>query len=69
MRTLEHTTTSVWFFRHFNLSQFERAVCVEGLYRHLQLSERRMPSLKTLHRDVTYLLQSYARIIPLEAVL
>jgi uncharacterized protein DUF4007 len=53
-------------FNHSNLSRFERAVCVERLYRYLQLSERHMPSLKTLHRDVTCLLQSYARIIPPE---
>lgn len=66
VNTPAHAATWVWFFNNFNLMRFERAVCVEGLYRHLQLSERRMPSLKTLHRDVACLLQSYARSIPPE---
>ena len=54
----------VWFFNSFNLNRFERAVCIEGLHRHLQLTERRLPTLKTLHRDVACLLQTYARPIP-----
>jgi hypothetical protein len=64
----DHAASWVWFFNHFNLSRFERAVCVEGLYRHLQLSQRRLPTLKTLHRDVACLLHSYARTIPPEHV-
>ena len=57
-----------WFFNTFNLKRFERAVCIEGLHRHLQLTERRLPTLKTLHRDVACLLQTYARPIPPENV-
>jgi hypothetical protein len=67
LHTPDYAMTWSWFFNHFNLSRFERAVCVEQLYRHLQLAERRMPSLTTVHRDVSCLLQSYARILPPES--
>ena len=63
-----HAASWVWFFNTFNLNRFERAVCIEGLHRHLQLTERRLPTLKTLHRDVACLLQTYARPIPPEHV-
>jgi len=53
-----------WFFNSFNLNRFERAVCVESLRRHLQLSKRRMPSPRTLERDIACLLASYAQVIP-----
>ena len=64
----DHAASWGWFFNTFNLNRFERAVCMEGLHRHLQLFQRRLPSLKTLHRDVACLLQSYARAIPPERV-
>ncbi len=66
VNTPDHAASWVWFFNNFSLNRFERAVCIEGLHRHLQLTQRRLPSLKTLHRDVACLLHSYARTIPPE---
>lgn len=63
----EQTTTWAWFFNSFNVKRFERALCVESLRRHLQLSQqKRVPSRATLDRDVACLLSSYARSIPPE---
>ena len=56
--------TWTWFFNSFNADRFDRALCVETLKRHLELSRRRLPSLRTLERDVACLLASYARTIP-----
>lgn len=64
VHTPAHATTWGWFFTRFPLTRFDRAVCVEGLSRYLQASEPRLPSLKTLQRDVACLLLSYARAIP-----
>ena len=55
-----------WFFNHFNMNRFERSVCVEGLLRHLQHSSGRMPSPRTLDRDISCMLSTYAKKIPLE---
>ena len=55
-----------WFFNHFNLHRFDRSVCVESLRRHVQISEARLPSSKTLEHDIACLLNSYARPIPAE---
>ena len=41
-----------WFFNSFHFDRFDRAVCLESLNRHLQLSKQRVPSPKTLERDV-----------------
>ena len=60
----QHAGAWVWFFNSFHLNRFERGVCVESLRRHLQLARRRVPSAKTLERDVACLLNSYARTIP-----
>jgi hypothetical protein len=53
-----------WFFNRFGHARFDKAVCVEGLTRYLQMQTGRMPSPKTLDRDVSCLLQSYSRAIP-----
>lgn len=53
-----------WFYNHFNLTRFTKSVCVEGFTRFLQASNARMPSERTLERDISCLLSSYARDIP-----
>jgi len=55
-----------WFFNHFNSDRFERPVCAEALRRHLASTGQRMPSSKTLERDVNCLLRSYAVSVPHE---
>jgi Protein of unknown function (DUF4007) len=62
----EHAASWVWFFNHFNLSRFERSVCVESACRYLEMSKGRMPGIKTLQRDIACLLNTYARVIPAE---
>jgi hypothetical protein len=66
VNTPAHAASWAWFFNHFTLTRFERAVCIDGLHRYLQMTQRRLPSLKTLHRDIACLLQSYAKVIPPE---
>ena len=53
-----------WFFNYFNLNRFEKSVCFEAQKRHLEMSRQRMPSLKTLDRDLSCLLASYSVQIP-----
>lgn len=53
-----------WFFNEFTQSRFERAVVVEDLRRQLLSRGDRMPSLRTLERDVACLLRSYSRVLP-----
>lgn len=53
-----------WFFNHFSSDRFERPVCVETLRRHLASTGQRMPSSKTLERDVNCLLRSYSVSVP-----
>ena len=55
-----------WFFNHFNLSRFEKSVCVETLRRHLEITVSKSPSITTLDRDVSCLLAFYSRQIPAE---
>jgi hypothetical protein len=62
----EHAASWVCFFNHFNLARFERSVCVESVWRYLEMSKGKMPGIKTLQRDVACLLNSYARAIPAE---
>jgi hypothetical protein len=54
-----------WFFNHFAMPRFDRALCVDRLGRHLRLTQARLPSHKTLQREVACLLQSYATPVPL----
>ena len=60
----DHAFTWDWFFNSFKLLRFDKAVCVDGLQRFLQMQRGRLPSLRTLDRDVSCLLQSYSRSIP-----
>lgn len=60
----EHALTWDWFFNRFKLQRFDKAVCVEGLQRFLQMHRGRMPSPRTLDRDVSCLLLSYSKSIP-----
>jgi hypothetical protein len=53
-----------WFFNHFTQSRFERSGCIDSLSRHLKMAEARIPSPRTIERDLACLLHSYARIIP-----
>lgn len=60
----EHAASWTWFFNSFNFDRFDKGVCVESLKRQLQMSRQRMPSDKTLDRDLSCLLSCYARTIP-----
>lgn len=53
-----------WYFNTFNLTRFDRAVCIEGLRQHMQMQRSSMPSVKTLQRDISCLLNTYAKKIP-----
>ena len=53
-----------WSFNSFNLETFDRSILLENLRQYVQLSNWRMPSMKTLERDVACLLSSYSRNIP-----
>ncbi len=53
-----------WFFNHFHLRRFDRAVGLEHLRRFLQIQPGRLPSDRTLDRDLGCLLASYARPTP-----
>jgi hypothetical protein len=59
-----HAASWHWFFNYFNVQRFEKPVCVEGISRHLQMNHSRMPSGRTLDRDVSCLLATYALVIP-----
>jgi hypothetical protein len=55
-----------WFFNHFGAVRFERGTVVESLRRFLHASSVRMPSAKTLERDVACMLRTYAQALPRE---
>jgi hypothetical protein len=50
-----------WFFNHFGSPRFERPTCLQSLVNYLQMHRRRLPSRRTLERDVACLLRCYAR--------
>lgn len=58
----------VWriFFNDFPYEQFDRVVCTEELRRRVALERGRSPGVKTLARDVSCLLASYAASLPPE---
>lgn len=62
----EHAYSWHWFFNHFSAARFERPVCTEALRRHLASDGQRMPSTRTLERDVNCLLRSYSVTVPRE---
>ena len=53
-----------WFFNNWALQRFDRAQCIEGLKRYGAAKLPRVPSPRTLERDVAAFLQCYARPIP-----
>ncbi len=55
-----------WFFNHFSATRFERPVCGEAMRRHLASTNQRMPSSRTLDRDINCLLRSYSVSVPRE---
>lgn len=62
----EHAYSWHWFFNHFSSDRFERPVCAEALRRHLASQSRRMPSSRTLDRDINCLLRSCSLSVPRE---
>lgn len=53
-----------WFFNQFSHGRFDRIRCSEDLRRQLVVQGQRLPSPKTLSRDIACLLSSYATPIP-----
>ena len=62
-----YSTTWYWFFNHFNLERFSKAVVTESLRQYIQVRRTTLPSLRTLDRDVSCMLSSYSRPIPVRA--
>jgi hypothetical protein len=54
-----------WFFNDFKANRFEKAYCVESLKRNLEYNPNlRCPAQKTLEKDISAILASYAQSIP-----
>ena len=54
-----------WFFNDFKANRFEKAYCVESLKRSLEYNPSlRCPAQKTLDKDISAILASYAQTIP-----
>ena len=64
VRSPAHAATWHWFFNHYASSRFERATVVAQLDQHERLRSQRVPSPKTLERDVSCFLGSYAVEVP-----
>jgi hypothetical protein len=62
----EHALTWHWFFNRFNMARFEKAVAMENLRNFLHLKNERMPSPRTLDRDLGCMLATYSQSIPKE---
>ncbi|RMD84517.1 MAG: DUF4007 family protein [Candidatus Dadabacteria bacterium] len=60
----ERVTSWWWFFNVFRAPRFEKAGCVEALRLFIEAAQKRVPSPRTLDRDVSCLLRSYARELP-----
>lgn len=58
----------IWktFFNAFTRDRFDRIGCTEELRRQLMLGGQRLPSERTLSRDIACLLSSYAMVLPPE---
>ena len=63
----DHAVTWWWFFNHFSLTRFDRAMGLGALQNHLQLTKQRPPAQKTLQRDIACLIATYATYLPTEA--
>ncbi|MBC8522670.1 DUF4007 family protein [PVC group bacterium] len=64
VNTPEHAASWSWFFNHWTQQKFTRNICVQSLKRHLELTSKRVPKLRTLERDIACMLASYAEPIP-----
>ena len=64
VRTPAHAATWHWFFNHYASSRFERAAVVAQLEQHEHMASRRTATRKTLERDVSCFLGSYAVEVP-----
>ena len=64
VRTPEHAATWHWFFNQYAASRFDRATVVAQLEQHERTSTRRTPTRKTMERDVSCFLGSYAVEVP-----
>ena len=64
VRTPAHAATWHWFFNHYASSRFERAAVVVQLEQHDRVRSRRSATRKTLERDVSCFLGSYAVEVP-----
>ena len=54
-----------WFFNDFKANRFEKAYCVESFKRSLEYNPNvRCPAQKTLDKDISVILASYAQTIP-----
>ena len=64
VRSTQHALTWNWFFNNFRVGRFEKPVCLQGLTRHLENQKVRLPSPKTLDRDLSCLLSTYGQKLP-----
>jgi hypothetical protein len=63
----DHALTWFWFFNQFNLSRFDRSVCLANLKAYLELTGQRVPAQKTLQRDIACLIATYATVLPADS--
>jgi hypothetical protein len=61
-----HAVTWWWFFNRFSLTRFDRATCLASLRAFLEHGTQRVPAPKTLQRDISCLIASYATVLPAE---
>src|SRR5437588_6361618 len=62
-----HAVTWWWFFNRFSLTRFDRAICLASLRAYLEHAPQRVPAQKTLQRDISCLVASYATVLPAES--
>lgn len=64
VRNKPHAYAWDWFFNSFASQRFDRTLCIDRLSRTLRLSQARIPTQKTLQREIAVLLHTYARVVP-----
>lgn len=62
----EYAVTWWWFFNRFTLTRFDRATCLTNLRAFLDAGSQRVPAQKTLQRDISCLIATYATALPRE---
>lgn len=60
----QHAATWNWFFNDYPSIRFERGVLTAALEKHEKLRSKKIPSRKTLERDIACFLASYAVEVP-----